>query len=407
MEERHRLLLTSPSLQEETAPLRSSGSSSEAYILSITSLPSHYAASASAPSNVIDIFDKRTLQGLQTLPGHEIATTSLLTVDKLGGIVNQCLVSAGKDGSVKAWDVRSNSHSIKMTNLGQSRPLLCCDISKDGLTVAAGTDLQGDDAFILYWDPRQPATPLRTHSSTHSDDITTVSFAPTRDRENDKYLLLSGSTDGLLCTSNPDEDDEDEAPLQVGNWGCSIAQAGWIHGSSKSKLAGIWAGSDMETFSTWTNELEPLMNLDIRSPVLHQGRTWVTDYLVKAHSTPTSTPNLSVFAGSNEGDVALLSNVNPSVQDAPWCLHKLWTHGHVGVVRSLLWDEERQGLKEEQHQTLITGGEDGKLNAWPIDPVMPEDNGQDEEAQGDTSMDVDMASPKQKRRELDRDGERV
>ena len=68
-------------------------------------------------------------------------------------------------------------------------------------------------------------------------------------------------------------------------------------------------------------------------------------------------PNPSIFTGSNEsgilnlrnqhflmvsyrGDIALLSNMNISVPDAPWCLHKLWTHGHVGIVRSLLWDED-------------------------------------------------------------------
>ena len=37
--------------------------------------------------------------------------------------------------------------------------------------------------------------------------------------------------------------------------------------------------------------------------------------------------------------------MNISTQDAPWCLHKLWTHGHVGVVRSLLWDEEVNSIR--------------------------------------------------------------
>lgn len=38
-----------------------------------------------------------------------------------------------------------------VTTSGKIRPLLCCDVSPDGLTVAAGSDLQGDDALILYW----------------------------------------------------------------------------------------------------------------------------------------------------------------------------------------------------------------------------------------------------------------
>lgn len=38
-----------------------------------------------------------------------------------------------------------------MTNLGKSQGFLCCDVAPDGLTIAAGTELQGEDALILYW----------------------------------------------------------------------------------------------------------------------------------------------------------------------------------------------------------------------------------------------------------------
>jgi hypothetical protein len=91
------------------------------------------------------------------------------------------------------------------------------------------------------------------HSSTHSDDITTLSFHP----ESRRNIILSGSSDGLLCTSYADEDDEEEAIIHVGNLGSSISQAGWIHGASYGfpDQAGIWAATDMETFSTWTREV--------------------------------------------------------------------------------------------------------------------------------------------------------
>jgi hypothetical protein len=108
-------------------------------------------------------------------------------------------------------------------------------------------------------DPRQPTIPIRRHSSTHSDDITTVSFLPVKDHPTGRNILLSGSTDGLLCTSYADEDDEDEAIIQVGNLGSSISQAGWIHGGWAANLdtphAAIWAATDMETFSTWTSDV--------------------------------------------------------------------------------------------------------------------------------------------------------
>ena len=160
------------------------------------------------------------------------------------------------------------------SSAGTASGLLSCDVSADGLTIAAGTELQGEDASILYWwdrliviipsngiltyhirDPRNPAAPLRVHSSTHSDDITALHFfrPATSSTSNAGNLLLSASSDGLICTSNADEADEDEAGLHVGNWGCSIAQAGWLH--DHTGRPAVWASSDMETFSVWTTEV--------------------------------------------------------------------------------------------------------------------------------------------------------
>jgi WD40 repeat protein len=113
MTERQKLLLESPHLQEEHYPKLSSKSSSGSYVLQITSFTSHYAASASSPSNVIDVFDKSSLRGIQTLSGHEKGTTSLHTAQGISGVIRESLVSSGKDGSVIVWDVRSNAHSIK------------------------------------------------------------------------------------------------------------------------------------------------------------------------------------------------------------------------------------------------------------------------------------------------------
>ena len=102
-------------------------------------------------------------------------------------------------------------------------------------------------------DPRSPAAPRRIHSYTHSDDITAVHFLKPYAGRSYANLLLSASSDGLLCTSNPEEDDEDEAGLHVGNWGTSVAQAGWVYGRSNTPT--IWSSSDMETFGTWSYEV--------------------------------------------------------------------------------------------------------------------------------------------------------
>jgi len=98
--------------------LRSTTLSSQAYVLSLASLNTFYAASASSPSNLIDLFDKSTFQGVQTFPGHDSATTYLRTVQSIAGSTRQSLVSCGKDGTVRAWDERSNVASIKCECLG-------------------------------------------------------------------------------------------------------------------------------------------------------------------------------------------------------------------------------------------------------------------------------------------------
>jgi hypothetical protein len=102
-----------------------------------------------------------------------------------------------------------------------------------------------------------------------------------------------------LNVSDANDEDEDEAVILTANWGCSIAQAGWVG----EKGEGVWAGSDMETFSTWSSELDPILDFDIREPGVHGGDAqWVSDYLVGCHSSSagSSTPKLRVFAGSNE-----------------------------------------------------------------------------------------------------------
>ncbi|KAK7061372.1 WD40 repeat-like protein [Favolaschia claudopus] len=373
-------LRPSAAFSTTSTPVKTASSSSQAYILSIASLPPYYAASASAPSNAIDLFDKTSLLGVQTLPGHEIGTTSLCSVNSIASVSRPCLVSSGLDGSIRVWDERTNSYSIKMTNLGQNTGILCCDVSQNGLTVAGGTQLQGEDAHIVYWDPRQPAAPLRTHSSTHSDDVTVVSFSP--DSPN---LLLSASTDGLISTSTADENDEDEAVVHVGSWNTSVSQAGWIHTSRGAK---IWAHSDMETFSTWSDELDLLQTQDIRAPSLHNHtqHEWLTDYLITCHSSAASA-DLQVFVGSNQGDFALLTNPDLSTPSSPWSLCNTWTNGHAGIVRSLIWDE--------QNQILVSGGEDGKINMWSL-PVSSSSDG---------AMEVDSPSSGRKRDKRDMDWE--
>jgi len=78
-----------------------------------------------------------------------------------------------------------------------------------------------------------------------------------------------------------------------------------------------------------------------------------------------------------------------------WTLQRLWTSGHVGVVRSCLWDES--------NNILVTGGEDAKLNVWAspaFGTTFVQDSSPAKRESDSSDMDVDeeLGSPFRKRR---------
>jgi len=102
-------LLESPSFETISSAIKSTSHPDGSYVLSLTSLGNYYVSSASAPSNAIHLFDKSSLKCVQTLKGHQDATTALRTVRGIGGSDRHILLSAGKDGCVIAWDERSGA----------------------------------------------------------------------------------------------------------------------------------------------------------------------------------------------------------------------------------------------------------------------------------------------------------
>ncbi|KAF9647059.1 WD40 repeat-like protein [Thelephora ganbajun] len=297
---------------------------SNAYVLSIAALPDCYAVAASSPADTIHLYAKADLRLLTTLRGHPGGTTSIRAVNlhATSTTSGPTLTSCGKDGYVRIWDLRSKSPSIEMRS-PNGVGLLSFDVSLDGHTIATGSVLKGVDASIDFWDARKPTIPIFSHTSTHSDDVTSLHFHPTiPDR------LLSASSDGLLSITNTAEQDEDEAVEHVGNWGCSVAQAGWYHD-------GVWAASDMDTFSLWTPELDKVMEPNFKKVSPCAQYSWEPDYLIGCYR---SQDQLIPIVGSN--------STYPS--------------HHNGIVRSLLVDDVLG--------CLVTGGEDGTLNLWELTP---------------------------------------
>jgi len=109
------MLLESATLSEQTAPLRSSSLPCDAYVLAIASFGTYYAASASAPSDRIYLFDKSSLKTSQSFEGHQGGTTSLRGVDSVAGTNSRAIISSGHDGIVRVWDDRTGATAIKST----------------------------------------------------------------------------------------------------------------------------------------------------------------------------------------------------------------------------------------------------------------------------------------------------
>jgi WD repeat-containing protein 89 len=114
-------LLESPTLAEQTVPLKTSGLPCDAYVLAIAAVGSHYAASASAPSHKIYLFDRTSLRTSQSFEGHQDGTTSLRGIDSVAGVNKRVIISSGKDGVVRVWDDRTGSAAIESRQCDKTR----------------------------------------------------------------------------------------------------------------------------------------------------------------------------------------------------------------------------------------------------------------------------------------------
>ena len=105
----------SPTFAKSSKAVISTSIPGRAYVLSLAPLPSYIAASASAPSNAIYLFDKVDLKRVvHTLPGHTGGTTAIRTAGCFSG-KQETLVSCGKDGRVVAWDERTGAVGVQST----------------------------------------------------------------------------------------------------------------------------------------------------------------------------------------------------------------------------------------------------------------------------------------------------
>ncbi|KAG1050917.1 hypothetical protein G6F43_006845 [Rhizopus delemar] len=303
----------------------------EEYVFDVTA-NSHYGIT-SASDNFIRLYDLSTLQLAQTIPAHENKISQI----KLKS--DQYLFSASEDCTLKRWDLRAGSVPVQCFKY--QKPITAFDVNCNDTMAIAGTELTFDDhaANLAFFDTRQTSL-LHAFNESHGDDITEIKSHPTLAAQ-----FISSSTDGLINNYDVTEFDEEEALISVVNSGSSVSKAGYFGPEAEY----LYCMTHIETFSLHTLEGDLICDYgDIRNIGLTQ-----VDYAVDCSYDPISS-RFYLITGSNTGTVDFF-HVN--IGQLQHCQQlSVGDLGHSDVVRSLFWNHPTQ--------SILTGGEDGKLCAW-------------------------------------------
>ncbi|EYE99034.1 WD repeat protein [Aspergillus ruber CBS 135680] len=344
----------------------------ENYIYTITAASPGSTFAAISSDDSLRVFDAANIRRVSVIAPttHADGVTALEPYGQRQG--QQLLVTGGRDGKAKVWDLRSGKGNA-VVEMETDKPVLSVACNAGINTVVAGTELASHQATVAFWDIRSPGVPRLQYVESHNDDVTELQFHPTHNN-----LFLSGSTDGLVNVYDTTIADEDDALVQVINHG-SVHHAGFLNERA------IYALSHDEVFSVHpaTNpdeqaqDPEPVQFGDVREPL-------GCEYVAQLCMGNQGQPHLAV---GNKAENRL--DLVPLTSD-PWHFdqNNLWrlpgAHGEE-VVRSVYLDE--------QTQTVFTGGEDGLVRAWK-----PTDG---QEAQGSGSS-IKPSRPKEKAKTKDR-----
>ncbi|NXK98330.1 WDR89 protein, partial [Formicarius rufipectus] len=264
------------------------------------------------------------------------------------------LFSAGSDGVLRCWDVRSATQKpVQVFSGYPANVFLSFDIGCSDLIVCAGTEKVEQDAFLVFWDARgvtdcasSAKEPLGVYSESHNDDITKVCFHPV-----EPNLVASGSTDGLVNVFDINKDNEDDALVSTCNSDSSVSFIGWSGKDYKQ----VYCLTHDEGFCWWdmaqldTEEpLTLLRALDVRDSVCAENHS--LSYLVGGFYHEKA-EKLFLIGGTSTGNIHLISCGTDGLS-----LVGTLCGGHSATVRSCCWNPA--------DESLLTGGEDAQLLLW-------------------------------------------
>lgn len=278
------------------------------------------------------------------------------------------LFSSSTDGTLRAWDVRSQAQVAIFSSTEAREELWSVSLGGSSGQYLAG----GGNEKILLWD-RRSARQMACFEDAHTEAVTRVRFCPSQSGR-----LLSASVDGLICSFDTSTDlTEEEAMEWVMSVGTSISRIGF-YGPNMSNL---WCTTSIETLSLWDLEkVEQIADFpETRSMLsLTERSGGQVDYLIGCSRTPDG-ENLCLFAGNNSGTIGSFPLFPPSLDksqppsSSPSSVLKgtikrpsvILGGGHSSIVRAVIPVSEMGSEKwGSENWGFWTGGEDGNLCAW-------------------------------------------
>lgn len=342
---------------ESKFELRNSHGTLGAYCLDIASGPSNYNIAVPCSANSIQLFETTNLSKVSVLDASFCSNATQFKSDIPGNLTacefldNNTIIASRNslDGPIILFDIRSPNAFANAVIYVKS-PVTSIAVNNSASIISAGCELiksKSEHSFdeyaakICLYDPRNPGQPITEFVESHSDDITQVKFSPTTPN-----LLLTGSTDGTLCTFDINLTEEDDA-LQQTIRDNSIQKLGFL-GPYDDYIFSLTHIETLSIFRTCDGE-EVASFGDIRKNQCDRDY-FVGEYTINCQYIPTL-QRLFLYAGNRGGTIGIY-NVDINTLDLVHVLEG----GHRDIVRGLLW--------EDNSGALLSCGEDGIVSLW-------------------------------------------
>lgn len=338
------------------------------YVLHLAPNSNHKQLAAGLGNSKVAILDASTMTKSLTFEAAQPSggvLTGVVFSKKSDQIVYTC--ASGED-SVNMWDLRQessgnrkptksfvDSSSVSAGGSGRSgkkKPILSMDVNCEDTFLAAGTEQVVEDAFVLFWDVRNPEKMLGGYWDSFGQDVTSVRF-----HGDDANKLATGGADHLINVFDISQETEDDALITTLNSESPIKKVMWYSGKGKDSIAGV---SEDEELVLWPNvdgiEHKTFTRDDLTVAVRRKTAEWC--YLIDAHYKADSQEVVVVAKSDYPKKRCLRLATVKKNKMKPYADLKLTTGNSppVGVVRCSAFDS--------LSGSLFTGDEGGYLHVW-------------------------------------------